>query len=50
MSPNEIQSELYRLASIIGEPAPLIHSGKDMVEFFNHFDQAWLAKLNTKSL
>jgi integrase len=45
MSPDEFQSEISRLASIIGEPAPSIRSGKDAVEFFNHFDRALLAKL-----
>ena len=45
MNRHEIQSEIYRLASMIGEPAPSIRSSKDMVQFFNHFDQAWWAKL-----
>jgi hypothetical protein len=30
---------------MIGEPAPSIHTSKDMVQFYNHFDQAWQAKL-----
>jgi hypothetical protein len=45
MNRNEIQSEIYRLAAMVGEHAPLIHTDKDMLEFFNHFDQAWQAKL-----
>jgi hypothetical protein len=45
VSSDEIQSELYRLASIIGEPVPSIRSGRDMIEFFNRFDQALGVKL-----
>lgn len=45
MNRHEIQGEIYRLASMIGEPAPSIRSSKDMVQLFNHFDHAWQAKL-----
>ena len=45
MKRHEIQSEICRLASMIGERAPSIRTSNDMVQFFNHFDQAWQEKL-----